>query len=300
MSPSRYEKSKKVEECPEKIEQSYQIWVDVLGSLAYQKRQHQSPAFDPTTGAAIVAFDAKATTHAYFGGGAAYAYSHIHEDKNAGHANINQEYLFIYGLWDNTKLYFDAALWAGLFQTENIRKIHMTGFDFQSKSHPKGWQLEPHFEIGYDLSSDSYDETFEPYVMLDWISNWQGSYKEKGSGPFNAGQKNHYSSFLRSEAGGRFYQTVRYCTWNLVFQEKVGYVNKKPFNVGTVNAFLVGAPGSFTVETLTTPQNLCVAELQMIFESNDPKGAYGSIDYQLEYGSMYQSHVVSLNVNWSF
>lgn len=296
----REKKPKKVKECTVETDRPYQIWGDVLGSLAYQKKQHQTPAFDPATGAAILAFDVKATTHAYFGGGAAYAYTHIHEDKNAGHANINQEYLFIYGLWDNTRWYFDAALWAGLFQTENVRKIRMTGFEFQSKSHPKGWQLEPHFEVGYDVTSCTQRTTFEPFVMLDWISNWQRSYQETGSGPFNAGQKKHYSSFLRSEAGGRFYQAMRYCTWNLVFQEKLSYVNKKPFKVGTVHAFLVGAPGSFTVETLTTPQNLCVAELQMIFEPNDPGYPSGSIDYQLEYGSMYQSHVVSLNMNWNF
>ena len=137
----------------------YTVWGEVLGALAYQKAQHQTPAFNPTTGAMILGFDAKATTHAYFGGGAAYAYTYIHEKKDAGHSHINQEYLFAYALWDNTKLYFDVALWGGLFQTENVRKVHMTAFEFQSKSHPKGWQIAPHFELGYDI------DTCESYAM---------------------------------------------------------------------------------------------------------------------------------------
>ncbi len=213
-----------------------------LGSLAYQKAEHQAPAFNPTTGAAVLAFDAKAGVHTRVGTGAAYAYTHIHEKRDAGHININQEYLFLYALWDNTKLYFDAALWGGLFQTDSVRHVRMTGFEFTSKSHPKGGQLAPHFEIGYDFNSQNQMVTYEPFVMLDWICNWQNRYKEKGSGPFNMGQKKHFSSFLRSEAGVRFYEAVTFANWRLSFEEKLSYVNKKPFKVGTVNAFIVGAP----------------------------------------------------------
>ena len=135
--------------------------------------------------------------------------------------------------------------------------------------------------------------------MIDWVNNWQERYKERGS-PLNAGQKSHYSSFLRSETGVRLYQTARYENWNLIVQEKVSYVNKKPFGVGKVNAFLVGAPGSFTVETLTTVQNLGVAELEFVFQPNNQKHPSTTLQYQGEFGSMYQSHLVSVDVTWNF
>ena len=136
--------------------------------------------------------------------------------------------------------------------------------------------------------------------MLDWICNWQGKSKERGDNPFNMVQKRHFSSFLRSEAGVRFYEAITFDNWRLGFEEKLSYVNKKPFKVGRVNASIVGAPGSFTVETLTTTQNLGVAELELLFEPKDPKYPTGSIGYQGEFGEMYQSHVVSLAINWSF
>ena len=132
------------------------------------------------------------------------------------------------------------------------------------------------------------------------IANWQGSYKEKGNSPFNMGQKHQFSSFLRSEAGVRFYEMVGFDTWRLTFEEKLSYVNKKPFKVGKVNAFIVGSPGSFTVETLSTTQNLGVGEFEMIFEPKDNKYPWGSIGYQGEFGSKYQSHTVALTLNWSF
>jgi uncharacterized protein with beta-barrel porin domain len=277
----------------------YELWATALGSLAYQKAQHDTPAFNPTTGALIVGFDGKTSRRSRVGVGASYAFTHIHEKENAGWSNINQEFIFTYALWSNHKLFFDAALWAGLFQFSNVRKIHMTGFDFNNKSHPKGWQLIPHFEIGYDFNSSSQNVTYEPFIMFEWANNWQGNYKESGS-PMRFGQKHHYSSLLRSELGTRFYQTITYDTWNLVIEEKISYVNRKPFNMGNGRFFVVGSPDTFTVETLSTPQNLGGIELSFLFESNKPCKPYTFIDYKGEFGSMYQLHLLVLTCGWNF
>ncbi len=279
-------------------ERPYEIWGELIGAVAYQKAQDQTPAFDPAGGGFIFAFDKKATTDGRFGAGVAYTFTHVHEKQDAGHSNINQEYLFLYGLWDNSKFYFDGAIWGGLFQINNVRNIHMTGFDFETKSRPSGWQIAPHAEFGYD--KQWLQLTLEPFAMFDWINNWQWSYKEIGNGPFNFRQKDHYSSFLRSELGFRFYETITFSSWRIGFKEKASYVNKKPFKVGNVTASLVGAPGSFTVDTFTTTQNLGIAELEILFEPIDPRYLYGSIDYQGEFSSKYQSHVVTLGVNWNF
>ncbi len=291
---------KRDEPPPPPKEYRYELWGTMLGALAYQKKQHQTPAFNPTTGGMILGFDGKTSRHNRVGTGAAFTYTYIHEKQDAGRIRINQEYLFLYSMWDNTRWYFDTAIMTGFFQINNLRKINMTGFEFESKSRVNGWQLAPHFEAGYDYNFYDRKFTAEPFVMFDWISNWQGSYKEHGDGPFNAGQKSHYSSFLRSETGLRFYETIRYDSWNFTMEEKISYVNKKPFKVGRVNAFLVGAPGSFTVETLTTPQNLGVAELELTFQPHKHRYPCTTVAYQGEFGSMYQSHIVSLELAWSF
>jgi hypothetical protein len=70
--------------------------------------------------------------------------------------------------------------------------------------------------------------------------------------------------------------------------------------VGRVNAFLVGAPGSFTVTTLTTPQNLGVGQFEMVFEPHKKCYPRTTFSYQGEFGSMYQSHMGSIELNWSF
>ncbi len=286
--------------CEAPKERPFEIWVETFGALAYQKKQSQTPAFNPSTGGLILGFDGKTSRHNRVGTGTAYTYTYIHEKQDAGHSRINQEYLFLYNTWNNRHWYFDTAIMTGFFQIHNVRNIHMTGFDFESKSRVNGWQLAPHLEVGYDYNFYDNKFTAEPFVMFDWVSNWQGSYKEHGDGPFNAGQKSHYSSFLRSETGLRFYETIRYDSWNFTVQEKLSYLNKKPFKVGRVNAFLVGAPGSFTVETLTKTQNLAVAELELVIQPHNGSFPRTTLEYQGEFGVMYQSHLVSLELTWDF
>lgn len=278
----------------------YSLWGEVVGAFSYQKAEHQTPGFDPITGGFLLGIEKFLDERSLVGGGAAYTYTHIHQHHGSGHSSINQEYLFAYGYWGDKHFYFDGALWGGLFQIHQVRKIHMTGFNFRSVSNPDGWQLSPHVEVGGDFYPWDSWLTIEPFTMFDWTNAWQESYKEKGSGPFNMGQKHHYSSFLRSELGIRFYEAIVFDSWRLTFQEKASYVNKKPFNIGSVNAFLVGSPGSFTVETFTTPQNLGVAELAVIFEPFDLIYPFGTIAYQGEFSVPFQSHQILLELCWSF
>ena len=202
-------------------------------------------------------------------------------------------------------MYVDGALWASIFQTHQARNIHLTSFQFKSISHPEGFQLTSHFELGYNkekplYTSASFDFFINPFTMLDWANNWQQSYQEKGNSPFNAGQNAQYSSFLRTEAGLRFYETFFFKKWTLLLEEKGSYVNKTPFNVGRVNAFLVGSAGSFTVETFTSSQNLGVVEMLFGFEPINRCYPYGSLSYQGEFGSGFQSHQVTTEVSWDF
>ena len=282
-------------------EKTNSIWIEAIGASAYQKAQHQTPGFHPSSGGAILAFDGKTSEHTRMGVGAAYLFTHINEKHRAGHSNINQEDLFIYGSWENKKFYVDAALLGGLFQIHQVRQIHMTGFDFKSKSHPHGWQLLPHMEFGYHTTPQySVHLTLNPFVMVDWANAWQHRYKETGTGPFNTEQKSHYSSLLRTEISLRLYETLFFETWDLILQEKAGYVNVHSFRTGKVTAFLVGSPGSFTVSTLTGGQNLGVGEFAMIFAPHHSGYPITTIFYQGEFGTQYQSHQVALELSWDF
>jgi hypothetical protein len=286
---------------------THSLWTDIIGVIGSQDAQHQTPAFTPSLGGFILGFDEDVSEEVEVGGGAAYTSTHIDEDHESGYSNIEQGYLFTYATWSHENFYLDGALWAGFFNIYQERHIHITGGDFISTSRPGGYQLSPHLEFGYNYTKSSaccsaYFKNWilDPFVMFDWVNAWQGRYEEVGPSPFNAGQKAHYSSFLRSEVGLRFYEQFAFCFWRLILEQKLSYVNKSPFGVGKVNAYLVGSPGSFTVETLTSLENLGAVEMGFIFEPANHAYPYGSISYQGEFNGSSQLHQITVELSLDF
>jgi len=296
--------SLRLQKCRESEEKSrpFTVWFDAIGALAYQKAQSQTPAFNPVTGGAIFSFDAKIAEKVRVGTSLAYLFTHVHEKKGAGYSDINQEDLFLYASWEGSHFYADGAIGGGLFQTHQVRNIEMSGFHFKSSSNPDGWQLIPHFEFGYNghLSKGATRASYNPFIMLDWGNAWQSGYHEKGSGPFNAAQKHHYSSLLRTEVGLRLFETFLFDSWNLVLEEKASYVNTESFHTGRVHAFLIGSPGAFTVTTLNSSQNLGVAQFAMTFDPLNSAYPITTLFYQGEFSPMYKSHELNLELSWNF
>ena len=282
----------------------YSVWFDFIGVMASQKAQHQTAGFKPSTGGAILAFDARLSDQTRVGGGATYLYTHIHENRASGHSNINQEDLFVYATWENKHFYVDGSLIGGVFLISQIRKIHMTGFEFASTSNPFGGQLVPHIELGYVSNrlkaKPSFDLSFNPFVMVDWANAWQASYEEKGNSPFNIHQKSSYSSLLRTEASLRIYETLAFNSWNLILQEKGGYVNTQSYGAGKTTAFLLGSPGSFTVETLKSAKNAGIVQLALIASPHNFRYPTSTLFYQGELSPHYKSHELTLEFTWTF
>jgi hypothetical protein len=274
------------------------VWIEGLGVFAREHAQLQTPAFKTSTGGFVAAVEGYGNFPNPIGGGLAYTHTHLKWKGGYGTSTIEQEYGFLYGTFDITcNFYIDASIWLEFFQIHNHRRIAFPGFKATEHSDPKGFQFAPHLAIGYEFDWCWF--SLEPFAMFDWVSSWEHRSHETGHG-FNFGVKGQYSRMLRSEVGLRFYETVT-CRWGqIIIQERASYVNKEPFHVGTVNAFLVGTPGSFTVETLTGPQNLGLVELEFLFTSTDMRYPYGSVSYQGEFGSSYISNQVMLEIGQDF
>ena len=287
--------------CPKSY--PYTLWVMPFGEYATEKAQKQSPAFSFGSGVALLGLTFNFDNANAVGFTGAYVRTHIHEDDSQGHANTNLGYFGVYGTAAWSNWYLDAMVWGGYYSASNVRHIHFIGVDEKAKAHIQGWQLIPHFELGYDIAfADRCGVDWfgiDPFLMIDWVSNWQEAFHEHGASLFNMGQKGAYSSFVRGETGLRFYEAVMFGWGKLIFLEKASYSYQKAFKTGSTTAFLVGSPGTFTVTTLTTAQNLGVGEFSMLFI---PKGRipYFNLRYQGEFGSMYQSHQGSLEIGMNF
>lgn len=275
-------------------------WLGTFGQYSREKAQQQTPAFQANAAGGIVAFDCFQNDWALMGTGAAYGYTHVHEKKGAGHANVNQGAAVLYAAFYDHDWGSDFSFWGGYYHVDNIRHIVIPQIaEANAISTTHGWQFTPHFAIYYKNTPSDW-LIIEPFNMIDWVACWEDGFQEHGAGLLNMGQKSRFCSLLRNELGVRFHEILQLSWGEIRFLETCGYMYQKTFGTGTLQTFLVGSPSSFTVSTLTGAQNLGAVEFQTLFIPNNQKYPYGTISYQGEFGSAYQLHWIMLSLGLDF
>lgn len=273
-----------------------QVWAMGFGQFSRQDSQDQTPAFHSNTGGFSVAYDYGNTDQGYIGALAGYAHSSIHEYQSMGNSHLNAGYLSVYGTRYFSDFFIDAAIWGGYMGVDQKRIISFPGFRKTAKSSYHATQLDLHFGTGYDFNINTV--TIEPFGFLDWVCEWDPSYKEKGAPPYNMKISSRTSSMLRLETGLNGYKTATYSWGVFIAQAKLSYVYKKPHHIGHLNAAIVGAPGSFVVEAFTAQQSLISPALELFWKTN--WNGYGSISYNGEFGSSYTSNQFYVKIGYSF
>jgi hypothetical protein len=153
----------------------------------------------------------------------------------------------------------------------------------------------------FTLYVKGFSLSIDPFVMFDWANSWQNSFREHGSSGLNITLNSQYSSLLRSEVGMRFIEELEYDWGCFKIEEKGSYVNKAPFHTGAGTAYFVGGIYPFGVETFSSSiQNLGVAQIAFYFTPRNTRYPYGSLDYQGEFGSSFQSHILVLEIGKAF
>jgi hypothetical protein len=100
---------------------SWTAWSSFFGDLAYQEREGSIPAFSNEIAGTLAALEYNGMENVTIGGGLAYAFTYVQYKESIGHASINQEYALLYAEVRKPYLYFNAALWGGLYQMHNER-----------------------------------------------------------------------------------------------------------------------------------------------------------------------------------
>jgi Autotransporter beta-domain len=280
-------------------EETSSLWMALFGNYVHEKAQHAIPSFSNKITGALLALDYKGIQDVVIGGGLAYAFNYVHYFESLGHAAINQESAVLYASLNKSHFYMNAALWGGVSQASNKRRsfTHIT-----SKANPSGWNLSPHLELSAPFPITQCENfVIDPFVTFDWAHNWQCHFRERGSSGFNIVLNNQYASVFRSEIGFRFYETLQYGWGHLIIEEKVSYINKTPIRRGIGTASFIGAASSFDVETFNpSTQNQGTAQIHIECIPSDLENLYASVDYQGEFGSSFQSHMLIFTMGKNF
>lgn len=280
-------------------EKSSAFWVNGFGDWAHQSAEEENPSFHAQTAGAMMGYDytpacpwAKLDA-ALIGVLLAYTKTDIHQNDDFGHNELQTGYLALYGNLYFSNTYLSFAAWNGLQFIDNERKVFFSTFDHTAKSSLKAYVGDLHFGLGYDFNWEVGNCStlfFEPFAQVDWAYDLSPSYHEHGAAPYDMHIARQFSSMLQSEAGVMLYFTKTYekSTWTL--WDKVSYINRAPFGTGTMTANLVGFPGSFSLASLNANQSLFSESIELLWQSH--KGAYGSLQYEGEFGSGWMSNQI--------
>ncbi len=273
-----------------------QIWAMGFGEFGSQGSQNQTPAFNFNSGALLVGYDYGNSNEGCIGALAGYAHSSINQRQSMGKGDINAGYLSIYGMRSFSDYFLDAAIWGEYMGVDQKRTIFYPGFDETAESSYHAGQLDLHFGTGYDFNINT--GTIEPFALLDWVFEWDPSYSEEGAAPYNMKINSRTSWMLRFETGLNGYNTTTFDWGVFIVQGKLSYVYKKPHNIGNINAAILVAPTSFTVEAFTNSQSLISPAIELFWQTN--WNGYASISYNGEFGSGYISNQFYGKIGYSF
>ncbi|MCB1081942.1 MAG: autotransporter domain-containing protein [Chlamydiia bacterium] len=276
----------------------YALWAAPFGLFATQDKGHSFPKMKEWSVGGMVGFDYLGWDQVVLGGGAAYSYQDVDYKNVGGYAEIHQELLTVYAAWRGNHISIDGALWGGIYQMHNKRKTLKT---INSTSNVDGGIFSPHVRIGAPFKINKTVLTIEPYAMFDWINNWQGSIKEKGSGQLNIRMDSHYVSLLRSEVGRNLAQHLRYAHGALTFEESASYVNRAPFNAAKKSAYYVGSVSTFSVQLFSDRvENLGALRLSGRYVPCNIRFPYVSVCYLGEFGANLMVNTFALEVGKRF
>jgi hypothetical protein len=268
------------------------FWVEPFGSFIHLDKQGSIPSLTNEVGGVLLGYDRQGSNY-LLGATLGYAFNYVHYSESLGHTKLQEEMASLYGSYYTNHFWMAAVLWGGLYQSTNIRH---TFSDITSEGKPHGWILQPHLELASPWAIDQRGLYYvEPFVLFDWVNNWQNHYTESGSSGLNVQMPKVYNSLLQSEAGLRFYERF-VCGWgDFRLEEKISYVNQTPFNVHSVNVSFVSSASSFPVAVASSNvQNLGSVQILGCFVPYNTSYPYGGFSVQATGGSSYQSYFVSL------
>ncbi len=276
----------------------YNLWATPFGSFIHQDQDGVNPSYTNDVAGLLIAFDCSYNEF-MVGTGIGYAYNYFEYGANLGHGNVQEETLVCYGAFQRKHFWVNAAFWGGIYQLYNKRFAF--GF-IPSEARTNGWIFAPHMELGLPCSIRSRGRTsFEPFVMVDWLNNWQDGFTETGASGLNLIMQNKYTSLVRVETGARLYENIPYSWGEIIFEEKLSYVNQTPIHFEPMTTSFVASNSTFPIAIGSTQvQNMVGAEFHTTIVPLNQKIPYFSLDLQGNWGNHYQSYYVGLEIGETF
>jgi autotransporter-associated beta strand protein len=215
--------------CCEKTRQIWDFWVDGLGAITSQDSNWY--AGSPQVGylskmAGFTAgLDAHLAKYFYIGLMGGYTSSFLTFKESRGTGNIETGYAGAYFSAISDMFYGNIHVIGGSNNISGHRYISYTGVHEKAKHTNMGQQLLTHADAGVNIDIMGWFKV-RPFDALDYISQTEDSYTEKGAGDWNlkVGKKN--AILLRNELGLQLSSCLCFASQKWVINPKFSWVRE--------------------------------------------------------------------------
>ncbi|MCH9618264.1 MAG: hypothetical protein SP4CHLAM5_03910 [Chlamydiia bacterium] len=275
------------------------LWASGFVDFARQDSESQNLPFDFISSGFILGLDSQSVFKDDVVGAAfGYVNSQVDDNGNMGSSSISSFAVSIYGDYFWEYFYFQGALWGVSHQINSNRKISYPGVQTKASSRFSGWQVAPHLEFGFTFGSSLFE--VQPYASFDYVYNWEDSYEETGALNLNMRVKAQESSMLQTQIGMKFFQSTFISSGRFGMKEGISYINRTPFETGTITTSIFGATDFVSLRSFTESQNLGALDIEMFFQVGKEKNTTISLAYEGQYGDQYISNELILTLSHIF
>lgn len=280
------------------------VWVRALGRFGSRDSDDGVAGSDHTVGALIAGLDTESSSGLRYGGSLAYLHGIVEVDDNAAETTEDGIFLGVYASTDlGDNWFLDATAMGGWSFADNEREVLVLGVletataDFDVMSFGARLAAGTEFSFGEDY-------VLRPVAAVDYVIASQDGYTETGAGAGNMTVEDSSASALRLSGVvgiSRGFETDLFGGPALVTPVlRAGVVQEFALGDRSVDAQLPGFNGGTSLALQGDDEDRTLGVVGVGFDAQLSNGMTTYFDYQGEFASGQEDHLVAVGLRMSF
>ncbi len=274
------------------------LWMSVLGERTRQHTVDDLIGFRTYSEGVIIGYDRTFNLPLTLGACGIFTHSNLvwKDNSHRGNTKINGYYGNVYGSYCWKHVILDTSLTASAYQNSIERKIDFTGIHRVAKSSPNSSSLMGHF--GVTTVFPVHKLHFSPFVLFDYISIWQNSFREHGAKSLDLRVHSIRTGFIHAEAG--LFLNREFCrSWGTIVPSvSLSWVYLGPTAGTHIRGELISLHETLTNSTSNHGFNAISPMVALGFTIGN--NWWISANYKGEFGDRRNVQDANLNVRWQF
>ncbi len=175
------------------------LWFDVLGDFAHQRRIEDEHGFHTKSAAVMTGFDYKFFDRLYVGLTTGYSYSSVQWSESVGKGDINSLYVGFYNSYVHPWFFVNGSVLGTANWYDAKRDMEFGSIDREARHDNFGGGLTAHVDTGVTWDIKKFQ--VRPFVAGYYTYLHETGYKEEGAGSLDLKVGSQNYNLLRGEIG---------------------------------------------------------------------------------------------------